>query len=330
MTDPRPMEGDPLVRMFLRESSPPAEAPEVGSCPDALVLARMAEGRLFAADRDGVERHLVGCESCRAVVTSLVRETTAAPGLRAVRPRRLVWKLAAAALAASVLLLLGRAWKQEAPVTTDASLEEATARLRRAHPDVFGDFRPLSATERRSPPSPLLRGGPRLVAPGATVVDPRPSFRWEPLAGVTAWTVTLRTADGTTVWSETAAGSPHPFPPGERDLPRGSAYLWELRAQGPLGETSEQRGFGVADETALRAFTEAKARIAEASPSALRPLLLAQFAFRRGLYDEAERAVREFLAYSPTDDVGRETAYAILRAQGSSEAAAFEPKGVGR
>ena len=90
---------------------------------------RMAEGRLSAADRDGVERHLVGCETCRAVVASLARETTAAQGLRAVRPRRLAWMLVAGALAASVLLLLGRAWKQEAPATTDASLAEAAARL---------------------------------------------------------------------------------------------------------------------------------------------------------------------------------------------------------
>jgi hypothetical protein len=233
-------------------------------------------------------------------------------------------------LAASLLLLLGRGPKHAEPLATEPALLEAVAWLAHERPDLFGDFRPLTSAERLSPPSPALRGGPRLVSPGSTVLEPRPAFRWDSTPGVTQWTVIVREADGTTLWSSAATGSPHAYPSGERDLTRGTTYIWELRARGPLGETSERRGFHVADEAGVLTCENARALIARTSPPGLRPLLMAQFAFRRGLYDEAERAIREFLGESPTDAVGRETAYAILRAQGASEAESYAPKGGGR
>jgi hypothetical protein len=291
----------------------------VGTCPDEDALAGIASGAGLPEERESVEGHLGTCDDCRRLVVALA-------GTEARRRGTSRRRLFAAPLVAAAVLLVGigvfvvaRAARAPEP-DVEQSLESAARELAVADPQLFAAFRPLSAGERASAGSALQRGDLVLLHPSGTVLDPRPSFRWEPVSGIREWEVTLSKADGTRLWS---AKTPEPrleFPASEAALEPGARYLFEVAGEGPLGRSESGRTFGAAGEESRSAFARARDAIARRTPAPLRDLLVAHLALRGDHWLEAEAAARAYVLERPDEPVGRETLGLVLRLLGSSDA----------
>jgi hypothetical protein len=235
------------------------------------------------------------------------------------RTRR--WVIVAASGVAAVLA--GIYLLRSASTDTGERLRREAATLAKAHPDTFGDFRPLTAEERRTDAGRRERAGLVAVYPGETILETRPRLRWEGGGGMDRYEVRLYTVDGAELWKESVTESSTLL---GMTLKPGEAYVWEVGGRGPLGDDRAQRRFEVAGPEERRVLEAALDIIAGEGPPDLVPLLQAQFAMRNGLYGEAERRAREFLAGAPGDRVGRETLWRVLRQLGSSEASALFPE----
>jgi hypothetical protein len=321
VTERRPLDEDPLVDAFLR-GAPPGSPGATGGCPPAIVLARVAEGALRVEERDGVEGHLISCSACRGVVVALAKEGASAERVT----RRHVLPLA---IAASLLVAALGVWgaMRPAKAPTEEALRESAAGLVAARPDLFAGFRPLDRAELLAAESPARRGAGGPVYPAETILETRPTFRWDRASGITRWSVTLRTSEGNALWSRDAgAVTTLAYPADAEPLVAGALYLGELTGHGPLGETSSRRAFRVAPTSDARAYSEASREIDARVPANLRALVRAHVAIRKGLLGEAERALREALASRAGDPLVRETAHHVLRRLGSSDAARYAPR----
>lgn len=261
-------------------------------CPDPGLLAGYAEDRLLPRERATVEAHLVRCDDCRGVIVAM-------PPVRKARVLQ-PWMALIPVAAALLLFLL--------PATPAPGTEVALAAAARE----FG-FRPLDHAERLAPALLPKRGGALpLLRPAGRVLEVRPEIRWERVPGIGAWTVSLSTADGTPLWSETAAGDRLPFPAAREALRPGARYLVAVRGEGPLGTETARRVFAVAAEKERSDFEAGLKAIDARAPAALRPLLKAHLALRAGLSAEAEAPARAALAAAPADAVARETLDRVL------------------
>ena len=160
------------------------------------------------------------------------------------------------------------------------------------------------------------RGATPLLAPAGKVLVGRPSFRWEAGGGTGRWRVTLSTDEGDEIWSSDAEAGSLSFPGSAAALAPGARYIWEAAGTGPFGSEGGRRAFDVASEAEIAAFAQASAAIEARVPAPLRPLVRAQWALRRGLYEAAERDAAEFLAAHPGDPVGTATLAAARGALG--------------
>jgi|GEM_PF-3284861 len=317
------------------EASPPA-AP---SCPDDNLVAGYADGRLTGARRDRVEAHLVGCAGCREVILALREEAGVAaevqdpdvaaagsqPGAAAelgagaailslglARARRRM-SIVAGALVAGVLLAVGLGFVSmrrrdgpEVPATPEGRLVAAAARLVGAAPTDLAGFRPADAAERATGAADVHRSGLEIETPAATLLTSTPTFRWSATAA-SPFAVVVADGDGQEVWSRTSDTATLPYPTDAAPLAAG-AYVLEVSARGPLGETTATRAFRVAGDADRAAWARIVLAAEVAVPEAdLRDVVLAHAAARRALWLEAEvRAARAALRPA-ADAVARDT-----------------------
>jgi hypothetical protein len=315
-----------LVRRFAPEGgADPAHAGD--ACPGDGALAALLEGRLEGRARTEVERHLVTCAACGAVIAEAAGLRAgvgagAAPILRLRASRRRALWAAAAVLAvgtgAAVWALARPA--REGPTEAPATLAATAASLRAVRPDLFHDFRPLSAAEIAAVPPTRLRGGLAVVRPAETVLARRPAVEWVAAPGATGHVVVLATEGGKEVWRRAVGVTTSAVPPEDApDLEPGTGYVVRVEARGPLGASEATRRFVVADEDARERFLAALGEIERRAPPHQRAVLGGQFALRRGLLLEAERLLAERLASDPDDAEVQATLRHVRRRLGVPE-----------
>ncbi|MCI0589664.1 MAG: hypothetical protein L0323_22845 [Planctomycetes bacterium] len=194
----------------------------------------------------------------------------------------------------------------------DGMLVASTKALARAHPELFGDFAPLSRGERLAPLPAVRAGAPSLVYPAGRILETRPTFRWTAGAGEAEREIVLRAAGGAVVHRLRAPASPLEYPADAPALEPGGQYSWSLSG-------ADERAFAVETGEERGAFESAVAIIRSQAPAAIRDLLIAHLALRRGLLGEAEKAALDYGEAAPAEPVGRETLALVLRRLGHSE-----------
>jgi hypothetical protein len=315
----------------MDESMDSGRSAPPGACPDPILLAGFAEGRLLAVEREPLEVHLARCEDCRTGVAAFVLEgAAAAVPTEAPAPRRgsllrrTAWFAIPAAAAAVLLVALslqGRRATGDRPLD-DAVLVAAATDLAKARPEVFGEFRPLSREERLAMPLAPKRGGALgLRVPCGKVLEARPAFRWEPVPGVARWKVSLLTAAGKRVWTAESAEPSLAYPAAEAALEPGRRYLFEVSGEGPLGPERARRTFDVASVEESAAAVAAAREIADRAPRAAAPLLEAHWLLRAGLAAAAEAPARRAHAADPSSTPARETLHLVLETLGEFDEA---------
>jgi hypothetical protein len=309
------------------------------ACPDENLLAAFAERRLLDAERERVEEHLVRCETCLELVSEIARpdldqEPVAAPTRSRLRPFLLV--AAALLVVVGIGLVARKLWNSRVPAPPDpARLEamlETTARdLARARPDRFSGFAPLTREERLRPQPAVARGdGVVLIRPVKNILETRPTFAWESPAGVAPVEIVLYRIEGASRIALEPLGascrkSRVPYPSARPELEPGK-YQWRIHLEGPFGRTtSSPRSFTIVPEAERKAYLAAAGDIEEKAAERIRFLLEAHLAIRRGLFEEAEKAVRRHLRTYPEDRLARETLYHVLATVGSVEAPTVLP-----
>lgn len=317
--DPTELPDDPRAARLAEFAAKSRTRDDASPCPDAGLVAGLAEGRLLPAEQVAVESHLVACDACRAAVADLVRDR--APVLPAARrpagklrrPLRLAIPAAAAVLvaAASWALLHG-----SGTAGTDEALVASARDLATSRPDLFRGFEPLHPDEAIARAPAPNRGALALFSPAGKVLETRPAYRWETVPGVTLWHVTLRTADGETIWTADASAAEFAFPAARPELTAGTRYIWEAAGEGPLGPERSSRAFDVASAGERRDFDDAVREIGERVPSRLQTLVRAHFALRHGFHAAARDAAAEFVRENPKDPAGRAALAAADRALG--------------
>jgi hypothetical protein len=287
------------------------------TCPDANLLAGLMSDALLVEERAGVEQHLAGCSSCRAMVARMAKKhvTIGARAPWSVTARGLGWLCVAAAAA----FVVGLVWlRSEARPARQAQLVAAAARLRAESPDLLAALVPLSDDERRHGPESPLRSGPlRALAPSGVVVDRRPALRWEARDTQHAVVVSLRAADGALVFQQRIEGTGLEYPAHAPDLVAGD-YEWDVADSASV--SSATRTFTVADDAESARIRAALRTIDARGPPPLVPLLRAHLCLRLRMWSEAEAAARQDVAQHGGDLVGRETLYQALVRLGSVEA----------
>ncbi len=343
--DPARPEGDPVVGFLVRRHAPGAPA-AAGPCPDENLLAAMSKGWLLPEEREAVIEHLPGCESCRSTLGALSGgEAPALPRapsrgrvLRVPIPSWLArrWREARAhrthigirldfAAAALLLVVAGAlvgprllAPSSRIPGSLAGDVEgrlvASAKELARAHPELFGDFAPLSHGERLAPLPAVRAGATSLVYPAGRILETRPTFRWAAGPGEAEREIVLRAAGGAVVYRLRARASPLEYPADAPALEPGGQYSWALSG-------ADERAFAVATDEERAAFESAVAVVRSQAPAAIRDLLIAHLALRRGLLGEAEKAVLDYGEVAPTDPVGHETLALVLRRLGLPEPA---------
>ena len=300
---------------ILRAALALDRAPPVG---DALIAA-WAEERLDPERAAIVEAHLAADDEARAYAFALREEllgtagahqapaSVPLPSLAAARSRRATW--VPFAVAAALLLALGTMVLSPGSrpglvslgdQDSDARLVAAADDLARRSPELFGDFRPIGAAERRATVGDVMRSGLSILEPLGHVVGRQPPLRWASTAGATSYDVVVADADGAVIWRTTTALTR--VAPGEGpDLEPGRAYLIEVSAAGPLGRTTASRSFDVAERTAVDALATAREALGRALGDPLGDLARAHLAARRGFLIEAKAAVEAYLVRNPKD-----------------------------
>ncbi len=125
--------------------------------------------------------------------------------------------------------------------------------------------------------------------PAATILDTRPLVAWDLLAGVDCYQVHILDAEGEIVREWNDVGTIGAWPDESVPLERGTAYVVEVTTEGPLGPVTGQRTFTVASDDAVKRYAEAARVIGETRSTELCDLLVAHWAIRRGLLQEAWR-----------------------------------------
>jgi hypothetical protein len=283
----------------------------------------MAESVALPEERAALEAHLARCGPCRGIVAAVaglhIDGRSAAPPSRGRRLRVAV--VAALLVVATTLVLLWwlRELERRVVVDPDRALVAAAAELVRQEPGLFADFAPFLHRERLAPSPTLQRGGVALLAPIGKVGDERPLLRWERVAGVDEWQVSVLQADGTPLWTGSTAETQHAWPESQPAPLAGSTCLCEVVGQGAAGRAVARGSFVLAERSEVEALRAARAAIERLAPQD-RAVLFAQFSLRRGFLAEAEVALRARLSEKPDDTLAVETLLHVLEQLGAREA----------
>lgn len=178
--------------------------------------------------------------------------------------------------------------------TSDDALRRAAGELARSSPELFADFRHLSADERREHAPVVQGGGLRVLRPRGTILATTPDFAWDSVPDATRYTARVRDRDGRIVfeketgtnaylaWSRDVAPLVDALPPGAR-------FVTAVEADTPSGAVRGSQAFRtleqVSAERYAKGLTEIGMRVAEPE----RAVLSAHWAIRHGLWEEALR-----------------------------------------
>jgi len=309
------------------------------TCPDENLLVAFAERRLLEAEREAVEAHLVRCEACLEMVSQIARsdlneEKVAVHAQRRFRPFLLV--AAALLIVVGIGLVAKTLWNSRPLAPSDAERLEAmlqtTARdLARARPDRFSGFAPLTREERLRPEPAVVRSdGIVLIRPVKNILETRPTFGWESPGDVEPVEIALYRIEGASRIAleplVVSGRESHVSYPSARPELESGKYQWGMHLEGPFGrKTSSPRSFIIVPVAERKAYLAAAGDVEEKAPERIRFLLKAHLAIRRGLFAEAEKAVRRHLRTYPDDRPARETLYHVLATVGSAEAGTVLP-----
>lgn len=322
-----------VLRQILGEEGPLTVSAPSGACPDEDLLVGLAVGNLLKGERESLLGHVAACDVCCSLVVEAFEASAASPAVqerqvRRERPAgRRLWIQFLAPVAAAALLVLGILilLPGEGVRSTDEVLVAEARELAAAAPDLFTTFRPLSHNERIDVRAPVARGGLTLLAPVRSVLEGRPTFRWEPVPGAETYAFRLRSQeDGSVLFETSTAEATLPWPEGREALAPGSAWIWSITVRDAFGQDEGLLAFEVADADARKAMASRFEAIDRHAEPRVALLLEAHVALRAGFLGEAERAARAYLAAHPGDDAGRETLFHVLTLLGASEAAHFK------
>jgi len=235
-----------------------ASARPVGSCPDGLVLASYAEGRLSSQERADCEAHMADCGRCTADLAALGRElaglevdaNVTTPAWALARARALVGSSSESAAATSTAAAAAGA---RAPGQSPARSEVLTRIWARLRADSF----PVAAAASLvlmvllQLPQPGVRGpGVRgaqydspddivLTAPiGESLTDAGGVLSWDPVPGAGTYTVNVVDSAGNLVWTAESS-APRISIPADLRLTPGASYSWWVKTVIDSGEEIE-------------------------------------------------------------------------------------------
>jgi len=141
-----------------------------------------------------------------------------------------------------------------------------------------------------------------LLAPvGETVLENTPVFRWQKMANVTNYRISILDADFNEVLTAEVSGNS--FKP-DKPLKRGAKYLWRVAAQTASGETLAPQPppppavFRIVEE-------KTETRIESLKKNESDRLKLAVFYAKEGMLDSAACALKEILAINPKHSAAR-------------------------
>lgn len=195
------------------------------ACPDATLLAGLADGTLSAPDREAVTAHVSGCERCLEQVGALVRlardEAPLLPDslrrrVERAAPRR--WQPAVAMAAAVCLSVGGWFYLQRPEIAPGQSASDLRDAVRSA--DAAGE------TPVVRHPSPDQR-----VPAGSLAVE------WQPVAQAVAYRVRVLKDDGQLLW-EGESRDPGLVVPAAAGLPVGVPLYVTVTALLPDARTT--------------------------------------------------------------------------------------------
>jgi anti-sigma factor RsiW len=300
---------------FARRARPvpdlPMEMLPVDSHLTDTQVAALVDGTLDASETAAAGAHLRACTPCAEEVEALRTWARGKSGAR-----RIPYALAAAAAAAFLAFLVPAALRWQAEARTPpslAGLERLPAAERERVQQALdrGAAVPPARVARLGSASEVLMGSApresfRLVAPLATaVVSDRPEFRWEPLTGADAYTVSVfDEALHPVAESGPVAGTS--WSPGKA-IPRGRVYVWQVTAyRGPQPVSAPAppaplAKFEVVDETTARLLDET----ARAHPDA--HLLLGILYAQAGARNDAIAQLAQVSGTDPHVEVARRT-----------------------
>jgi hypothetical protein len=263
-------------------------------------VAAYVAGRLTSEERASFEARAAADPEAQLLLRTLRRDAA---------PRRAVAWAWAGAAAAVLLVVGGTAWivaRRPLAPTEVAGVPErlvaAAADLARADPTSFDAFAPYRSDE-LVPAKSVTRGGVRWLAPRGTVLAAPTELRWShpPRGGPVD--VSIEGPD--LAWSQAFAEERAPAPP----LPPGR-YVVTIRALASLAGNETRAGFVVAGADLRAEVERAATTIRRHAPPDLADLLLAHWALRRDLREEARAAAARAAEHG---EAVRDAAQALLR-----------------
>lgn len=296
---PAPPDDERLPRLLARaRDGVPAGTEAEGMDPNDLAL--LGAGSPTPDEREALLSRLAVAPADDAACVAALKRGAPSTGERSVRGtgiaagaapprvrpllRMLVLSAAAAALLLAGLLSLRRD-VGDVTVRDDGALVTAFAHLRARAPDALVGLEPLLGPERRGPARSLRSLTVPIEAPLGALRTAPSGLRWRASAASGPWEVRVLSETGDEVLSTTAQGNALPWPTG-LPLPAGR-YLLTVKGQ-VAGLRSEGRAsFGVLTVAETEAHAAALRAVDTVTDAALRPVLRAQLAIRRGLLEEA-------------------------------------------
>jgi hypothetical protein len=218
-------------------------------------------------------------------------------------------------LAASMTAGGGRAiWDVEARrQDTEHEVLRAAEELVRTQPGFFFEFTPYEKEELERGEPPEDRRGFVAAHPRGPVLGRTPRFVWSGAPGAERFRVTLRDENGEEAWSRTASGAVLEWPAEAPPLRRESVWTWEVHPEG-APDAAAKATFHVTTEQELVRWERHRDRIGRVvTDGAVRAVLTAEVALRRGHVWEAYTGIREHLAKHPKDAYGRALLDFIVR-----------------
>jgi hypothetical protein len=235
-----------------------ADTRPVGTCPDALVLASFAEGRLGAKERADCEAHLADCGYCAADLAALGRELA---GIESEIEAKINVKPPDWALARAHALVEPSREQVvvEAAVEGVASerqVESHSSGLARLWTWLRADSFPIAAAAslvlmallQLPPPEvqgPRVRGAQYdspddivLTSPAGETLRAGGVLSWDPAPGAGTYTVTVMDSSGNLVWTG-ESNLPRVAIPADLRLKPGAAYSWWVKTVTDSGEEIE-------------------------------------------------------------------------------------------
>lgn len=289
--------------------------PEGDAGLDDETLAAWVEGALSEPEQDAVEARLAEWPQGRAWMAEVraSRETAEPAPQEAASPpsvfRQTAWMPIAAA--AMLLVAFGIAkfmggFEGTGETPESPALADTVAQLQAEHDELFGDFSVLSdafLARRRE----AERGGLVARRPSHVLRNPKPTFVWTQRDGIEQFHVTLYDSEGRTIWQREARGTTLEWPT-EKLLEPGTSYVWEVSGDAGLGEQTARRKFETISEADWRTYRLAGMEILNSKATPLQQdVLIAHFAIRMGLLQEAEQRLRQRTPDGQVDPLTQKT-----------------------